>query len=250
MYADARGRRGRIRTVTTFWRGLYNEHRRPPRRVPRRGSESPLTPLELLFEEARSAGARLATGAASSLRGRLGLRRPASSRTSFKRSMGLSRFPICPFQRPDRRRERSRPVRHGPSARVRGRVLVGSGTMLASPAGTWLPERVFPPAAEEFAELRRPRATRIAYSRVRHCGRCLRPSASSARQSAIVFTTEGAAPDLRKRVPATVKSSQSTTANASTYCGPSLAFASAATHSSCRKAVQPCLASRSLGPCR
>ena len=34
-------------------------------------------------------------------------------------------------------------------------VLVGSKTMLASPKGTWRPERVYPPAAEAFAELRR-----------------------------------------------------------------------------------------------
>ena len=33
-------------------------------------------------------------------------------------------------------------------------ILVGSGTMLASPTGTWRPERVYPPAAEAFAELR------------------------------------------------------------------------------------------------
>jgi riboflavin biosynthesis pyrimidine reductase len=34
-------------------------------------------------------------------------------------------------------------------------VLVGSGTLRASPQGTWRPEKVFPPAAEAFAELRR-----------------------------------------------------------------------------------------------
>ncbi|MGH3133307.1 MAG: dihydrofolate reductase family protein [Gaiellaceae bacterium] len=34
-------------------------------------------------------------------------------------------------------------------------VLVGAGTLASSPNGTWLPERVFPPAAAAFAELRR-----------------------------------------------------------------------------------------------
>jgi riboflavin biosynthesis pyrimidine reductase len=33
-------------------------------------------------------------------------------------------------------------------------VLVGSGTMLAAPHGTWRPDKVYPPAAGAFAELR------------------------------------------------------------------------------------------------
>jgi len=33
-------------------------------------------------------------------------------------------------------------------------VLVGSGTLLASPEGTWRIDRAFPPAAEALAELR------------------------------------------------------------------------------------------------
>jgi riboflavin biosynthesis pyrimidine reductase len=34
-------------------------------------------------------------------------------------------------------------------------VLVGSGTLRASPQGTWRPDKVYPPAAEAFADLRR-----------------------------------------------------------------------------------------------
>jgi riboflavin biosynthesis pyrimidine reductase len=34
-------------------------------------------------------------------------------------------------------------------------VLIGAGTLAASPEGTWLPEKVYPPAREAFAELRR-----------------------------------------------------------------------------------------------
>jgi riboflavin biosynthesis pyrimidine reductase len=33
-------------------------------------------------------------------------------------------------------------------------VLIGAGTLASSPEGTWLPDRVYPPAAEAFAELR------------------------------------------------------------------------------------------------
>ena len=36
-------------------------------------------------------------------------------------------------------------------------VLIGAGTLAASPKGTWLAERVFPAAESEFAELRRAR---------------------------------------------------------------------------------------------
>ena len=34
-------------------------------------------------------------------------------------------------------------------------VLIGSGVLRASPRGTWLPEKVYPSAADTFAELRR-----------------------------------------------------------------------------------------------
>src|ERR687891_2403096 len=34
-------------------------------------------------------------------------------------------------------------------------VLIGAGTLASSPKGTGLPEKVYPPAAEAFAELRR-----------------------------------------------------------------------------------------------
>jgi riboflavin biosynthesis pyrimidine reductase len=34
-------------------------------------------------------------------------------------------------------------------------VLIGAGVLKASPHGTWRPEKIYPPAAEEFAELRR-----------------------------------------------------------------------------------------------
>ena len=34
-------------------------------------------------------------------------------------------------------------------------VLIGAGTLASSPTGTWLPEKVYPPAAAAFAELRR-----------------------------------------------------------------------------------------------
>src|SRR5262249_31060670 len=84
-----------------------------------------------------------------------------------------------------------------------GVVLVGSRTMLGSPQGTWLPERVYPQAAGAFAELRR--VLRLGERPTVACvtaGRSFDPTHPILEQGAIVLTTEGAAPDLRASVPA------------------------------------------------
>jgi riboflavin biosynthesis pyrimidine reductase len=82
-------------------------------------------------------------------------------------------------------------------------VLVGSGTMLASPNGTWLPERVFPSAAEEFAELRRrrgrPASPTVAFVTA---GGSFDPTHPALERGAVVLTTERVATRLRARVPA------------------------------------------------
>ena len=77
-------------------------------------------------------------------------------------------------------------------------VLLGSGTMLASPKGTWRPERVYPPAAEAFAELRRRRGRpeRPAVAVVTS-GASFQPAHPIVAEGAIVLTTERAAADLR-----------------------------------------------------
>lgn len=81
-------------------------------------------------------------------------------------------------------------------------VLVGSGTMLASPQGTWLPERVYPPAAAELAELRRrrgrPERPTIAFVTA---GGSIDPTHPALEREAIVLTTTRAAADLRATVP-------------------------------------------------
>lgn len=82
-------------------------------------------------------------------------------------------------------------------------VLVGSATMLASPRGTWLPERAYPPAGGAFAELRRrlgkPPAPTVA---VVTAGGSLDPGHPALEREAIVLTTCAAAPALRAVVPA------------------------------------------------
>ena len=82
-------------------------------------------------------------------------------------------------------------------------VLVGSGTMRASPAGTWRPERVYPPAAEEFAELRRrggrPESPTVAFVTA---GASFDPAHPALDERAIVLTTKRAAEGLQARLPA------------------------------------------------
>jgi riboflavin biosynthesis pyrimidine reductase len=82
-------------------------------------------------------------------------------------------------------------------------VLVGSGTMLASPRGTWRPERVYPPAADAFAELRRrrgrPERPTVAFVTA---GGSFDPAHPALEEPAIVLTTTRAAVDIRATVPA------------------------------------------------
>jgi riboflavin biosynthesis pyrimidine reductase len=80
-------------------------------------------------------------------------------------------------------------------------VLVGSGTLLASPKGTWRIDRAFPPAAEALAELRarrgRPAQPQVA---VVTAGGSFDPAHPVVERGVLVLTTEGAAPALREAV--------------------------------------------------
>jgi riboflavin biosynthesis pyrimidine reductase len=82
-------------------------------------------------------------------------------------------------------------------------VLVGSGTMRASPKGTWQPERVYPPAAEAFAELRRrrsrPPSPSVAFVTA---GGSFDPTHPALERGAIVLTTRRAAAGLQRNVSA------------------------------------------------
>ena len=82
-------------------------------------------------------------------------------------------------------------------------VVVGSGTMLASPKGTWRIDRAYPPAAEALAELRarrgRPAQPLVV---IVTTGASLDPAHPVLESGALVLTTDGAAPRLRESVPA------------------------------------------------
>ena len=80
-------------------------------------------------------------------------------------------------------------------------VLIGTGTMLASPKGRWRPEGVYPAGAESFAELR----SRLGKSEspavaVVTSGASLDVEHPVIAAGAIVLTTERAAADLRGTV--------------------------------------------------
>jgi riboflavin biosynthesis pyrimidine reductase len=82
-------------------------------------------------------------------------------------------------------------------------VVVGSGTMLAAPKGTWRADKVFPAAADAFAELRRTlgKSEHPAVAIVT-AGGSFDPTHPMLETGAIVLTTERAAADIRASVPA------------------------------------------------
>jgi riboflavin biosynthesis pyrimidine reductase len=82
-------------------------------------------------------------------------------------------------------------------------VVVGSGTLLASPRGTWRVDRAYPPAAEALLELRARRNRREQpLVAVVTTGASVDPAHPVLESGALVLTTEGAASRLRSAVPA------------------------------------------------
>lgn len=81
-------------------------------------------------------------------------------------------------------------------------VVVGAGTLLASPEGTWRVDRAFPPAAEALAELRasrgRPEQPLVV---VVTTGASLDPAHPVLEAGALVLTTEEGASRLSASVP-------------------------------------------------
>jgi riboflavin biosynthesis pyrimidine reductase len=81
-------------------------------------------------------------------------------------------------------------------------VLVGAGTLAASPEGTWRPERVYPQAAVEFAELRRLLGKREQPEVAVVTGRgSIDPSHPVLASGAVVLTSTAGVERLRDAVP-------------------------------------------------
>jgi riboflavin biosynthesis pyrimidine reductase len=85
-------------------------------------------------------------------------------------------------------------------------VLVGAGTLAASPRGTWLGERVFPPAADAFAELRRDRGQEPQPEIAILTGRgSIDPEHAVLAPGAVVLTSDEGARQLAGRLRETVE---------------------------------------------
>ena len=82
-------------------------------------------------------------------------------------------------------------------------ILIGAGTLRSSPAGTWRPDRAYPPAADALAALRRSRgAPELPLVAVLTGGASLDATHPLLERGVTVLTTERAAAGLRARVPA------------------------------------------------
>jgi riboflavin biosynthesis pyrimidine reductase len=81
-------------------------------------------------------------------------------------------------------------------------IVVGSGTLLGSPKGTWRIDKAYPEAADALAELRRrrglPEQPAVA---VVTAGGSFDPAHPVHERGALVLTTEAAAPSLAEAVP-------------------------------------------------
>ena len=81
-------------------------------------------------------------------------------------------------------------------------VVVGSGTLLASPKGTWRIDRAYPPAAAALAELRARRGrSEQPLVVVVTTGASLDPAHPVLESGALVLTTDGTASRVRASVP-------------------------------------------------
>ena len=138
--------------MTTFWRGAF-EDARAAARVPRRGAG---TALELLLYEAEGPECELPDGLRERYPGAVRLRGPARRREL--------RLDARRRRRDPRRRAGERLIadENDDDRFVMGLlrasadvVLIGSGTMLASPNGLWTAESTYPDSPSEWAELRR-----------------------------------------------------------------------------------------------
>jgi riboflavin biosynthesis pyrimidine reductase len=82
-------------------------------------------------------------------------------------------------------------------------IVLGSGTLRASPNGTWRADRADPPAGDAFLELRRRRGlSEQPTVAILTAGGSLDPGHPLLERGALVLTTARAAPDLRASVPA------------------------------------------------
>lgn len=115
-----------------------------------------LEPFEVLFEEAGLSGAGLPDELRRVYGGDLGFSGPRLYANFVSTVDGVVAIPSLPSS--------NETIAGGSEAdrflmgvlrALADVILIGAGVLRASPRGTWLPEKVYPPGAEAFAELRR-----------------------------------------------------------------------------------------------
>ncbi len=159
--------------------------------------------LELLFEAARGAGYDLPDAVRERYPGSFGFARPCvvanfvSTLDGVVAIPGLARANRLIADENDDDRFVMGLVRASADA-----ILIGSGTLQASPRGIWTPESTYPDAAADWAELRRrlgrPEVPELAV--VTGSG-MVDPTHPAFERGAVVLTTEGGAQTLAGRLP-------------------------------------------------
>ena len=163
-----------------------------------------IAPLEVLFEEDGLPDGGLPDELAWLYGGRLGVEEPCLYANFVETLDGVVAIPelersnalVADESEPDR-------FVMGLLRALADVVVVGTGTLLAAPNGTWRPEKVFPAAADAFARLRsaRGRGERPQVAIVTS-GASLDPAHPILEEGALVLTVERAAAALRSVVPA------------------------------------------------
>jgi riboflavin biosynthesis pyrimidine reductase len=207
VHADARRRRGVVPHGHDVLARPLRRGRRPAARVPRGDPEVAgltLQPLELLDERPGLPELDLPDELRRLYGGGVGFAEPALVANFVETVDGIVAIPDVP---------RSNALIAGGSEADRfvmgllracaDVVLVGSGTMLGSPKGTWRADRAFPDAAAGFAELRRrlgkPEQPSVAFLTG---GGSFDPTHPILETGALVLTTDAAAASLAAAVPA------------------------------------------------
>ena len=140
--------------MTTLPMRKAPRHAEPPTELTAR-NQPPLTPLELLFEASSLPGSDLPAELRRLYGGELGFDAPCVFANFVQTIDGVVSIPELPRSNAliAAKSEADRFVM-GLLRACADAVIVGSGTMLASPSGTWQPESSYPAARESFAELR------------------------------------------------------------------------------------------------
>ncbi len=119
-------------------------------------SDSPLQPFEVLFEARDLPTVELPTKLGRLYGGDLGFHEPRLYANFVSALDGVVAIPSIPHSNDliSAENEADRFLM-GLLRTFADVVLIGSGTLRASPRGTWRPDKAYPQAAEAFAELRR-----------------------------------------------------------------------------------------------